>query len=331
MKSFYTLKLPRPREKELFSAGGPAYQQVNLAYRQVNLPSGCPRLHSAQETKLYSLENGILVRQQLSHEPLYLELFWVDTAKPVTINYEIQETATVLFYMLQGRVKIKAAGGVSPGLQTIERFHYLAQNRTGSYTAFYPKGQHLCFFIVVPDSWMVQHSKDFPLLEKLVMSLKNNHLGRHQVPQIYINRDLYRWLDKQRKLQPSNSAILEVFILQFLAHLLHGYESALARQHALALKALESIEEQYTLQDFSHLWLTSQLFISKKTLFQRFKAAFGCTPTAFAIGLRMKHAHKLLTEENLPVKEVYFTVGYSSDSAFRAAYKLYLESLNRGT
>ncbi len=322
MKSFYTLKLARPREKELFSTGGPAY-------RQVNLPNGCPQLNSAQEINFSRLENGILVQQQLSNDPLYVELFWLDAAQPVAINYEILEPVTILFYMLQGQIKIQAASGVEPDMEIKERLHYMVQYRPGSYTAFYPSGQHLCFFIVLPESWIVQHHEDFPLLEKLVMSLKNHHLARHQVPQIYINRDLYRWLDKQRKLQPPNPAILEVFIWQFLAHLLHGYENALARQHALAFKALEYIQEQYTLQDFTHLWLTSQLYTNKKTLFQRFKAAFNCTPTAFANGLRMKLAHRLLTEEKLPVKEVYFIVGYSSRSAFRSAYKIYLENLNK--
>ncbi len=338
MKSFYTLKLTHPGEKKVFSAGGPAgkqagredlqtgpdYRQAGHAYRQAILPSGCPKLDSAQETKLYNLENGILVQQQLSHETLYLELFWLDSAKPVIINYEILENATVLFYMLQGQVEIKDAGGVASFMQTKERFHYLARCTPGGYTAFYPKGRHLCFFIVVPDNWMVQHREDFPLLEKLVVSLNNDHLARHQVPQIYINRDLYRWLDKHRKLQPPNSATLEVFIRQFLAHLLHVYENALARQHALAFKALESIQEQYTSQDLSHVLLTSQLFISKKTLFQRFKAAFGCTPSEFATGLRMKHAHRLISQEKLPVKRVFFAVGYKNRHTFWYAYNKFL-------
>ncbi len=312
MKYFYTLLLARPPEKQLLSDGA--------------LPDRCPKLHSAQNTILYTLKNGLLVQQQLYHAPHYLELLWLETARPVTVNYHLPESATFLFYVLQGQLKIQAAEDGKPFLQVSEGHHHLVQDPPGNYTAFYPKGRHLCFFIMIPDSWMSQHREAFPYLANLISWLKSDLLARYQVPKIFMNQDLYRWFDKQSRLQPANPVILEGLLLQALAYLLQGYENALSRQHALAFDALKHILEQYTSQDFSHGQLAVQLYISTKTLSKRFEAAFGCSPSAFATRLRMKHAHRLLTQENLPVKDVYFAVGYKNRHTFWYAYDKFLKA-----
>ncbi|MFZ1468717.1 MAG: helix-turn-helix domain-containing protein, partial [Paracoccaceae bacterium] len=65
-----------------------------------------------------------------------------------------------------------------------------------------------------------------------------------------------------------------------------------------------------------------------------FRAAFGTTPGAHALGLRLQAARRMLTETQHPLAEVALRTGFSSPAtlsrAFRSTYGLPPGALRRG-
>ena len=67
--------------------------------------------------------------------------------------------------------------------------------------------------------------------------------------------------------------------------------------------------------------IASLVHLNKNYLARQFKKAFGISPIAYLINIRMEYAGKLLSETNLPVKTVALKCGYKDPSFFNSYFK----------
>jgi AraC-like DNA-binding protein len=74
--------------------------------------------------------------------------------------------------------------------------------------------------------------------------------------------------------------------------------------------------------------LARELGCSRQTLYRRLRAE-GVTFEALLDGLRRRLARRLLREENLPVKEVAYRLGFADPAAFSRAFKRWTGSSPR--
>ncbi|WP_312192618.1 ATP-binding protein, partial [Sphingobacterium sp.] len=76
------------------------------------------------------------------------------------------------------------------------------------------------------------------------------------------------------------------------------------------------IEENLTSESVDVEWLASKIYMSRTQLYRKVKATSGQTVLEFITTLRLRKAAQLLAEEDIPMNEVAYLVGYSDASSF---------------
>lgn len=66
---------------------------------------------------------------------------------------------------------------------------------------------------------------------------------------------------------------------------------------------------------------SSEMCISRMTLYRKIHAITGMTPTDFMVAVRMKKAMYLLRESSLPISSISEMTGFSSPSYFSKVFK----------
>lgn len=69
--------------------------------------------------------------------------------------------------------------------------------------------------------------------------------------------------------------------------------------------------------------LAEDLYVSEKHMYKKFKKHYGMSPQTYLLKTRMEAAKKLLSKNEYLVKDVAFSVGYTSLPAFSKAFKKY--------
>lgn len=90
---------------------------------------------------------------------------------------------------------------------------------------------------------------------------------------------------------------------------------------SLIEKALRLIENNISNPDYSIEEMSSDMAMSRSNLFRKIRSITGMPPTEFIKNMRLKKAAKLLSEEQMGVAEVAYTVGFSSSSHFTKSFK----------
>lgn len=89
----------------------------------------------------------------------------------------------------------------------------------------------------------------------------------------------------------------------------------------LLKNVLEAIEAHYKEPEFSVEDLSKCLLVSKSTLIRRLKSITDKTPVEILSEYRLNKADVLLRQQNLPVKEVAYMVGFNDQYYFSRKYK----------
>ncbi|WP_286798755.1 helix-turn-helix domain-containing protein, partial [Pseudomonas sp. UBA4034] len=74
-------------------------------------------------------------------------------------------------------------------------------------------------------------------------------------------------------------------------------------------------------RDWSVAELAAHCHTSRSVFADRFQATLGVPPLRYVTELRMRLASQWLTLERLPIEEVAYRLGYTSQAAFSRAYK----------
>lgn len=94
------------------------------------------------------------------------------------------------------------------------------------------------------------------------------------------------------------------------------------RPQLLTDEVLQYLDQNFT-EPVTAVALANQCFYNPAYLGRVFKAVYGKSMKEYIRERRMEYAAKLLTEEGLPVNEVYVRVGYTSKTQFYKCFRAY--------
>lgn len=85
--------------------------------------------------------------------------------------------------------------------------------------------------------------------------------------------------------------------------------------------AVNIIEEHISDSEFDIDAFSSSLNLSKSTLYRKLKTMTGLSPNEFIRNIRLKHACQLLSNPNITISEVAYTVGFTDPRYFATCFK----------
>lgn len=86
------------------------------------------------------------------------------------------------------------------------------------------------------------------------------------------------------------------------------------------LRVVNYIQNHYT-EEFSCKGLAELCFMSSAQMYRHFQAEMGCTPTEYKNRLRMEQAKNMLRDDDMPVSEIAFLMGYENTAYFCKIFK----------
>jgi YesN/AraC family two-component response regulator len=94
-----------------------------------------------------------------------------------------------------------------------------------------------------------------------------------------------------------------------------------AKEKAFMDQLLDIIMEQLTNPDMDVDYICQQVGMSRSKLYQKIKSITGQSIGEFVRSVRLRHAVKIMTEEDVPLTEVTYRVGIQTQSYFTKAFK----------
>ncbi len=79
--------------------------------------------------------------------------------------------------------------------------------------------------------------------------------------------------------------------------------------------------EQHILDTVTLEDLSNHIFKSKAQVIRQFKKAYGMTPYAYLLDMKQQYAKKLLTQTNLPIKEIASRLNFADEHYFSTYFK----------
>lgn len=86
------------------------------------------------------------------------------------------------------------------------------------------------------------------------------------------------------------------------------------------LRVISHIQYHYT-EEICCKELADLCFMSPAQMYRQFQAEMGCTPTAYKNRLRIEQAKQMLRDDDLPVSEIAFLMGYENVAYFSKLFK----------
>lgn len=96
--------------------------------------------------------------------------------------------------------------------------------------------------------------------------------------------------------------------------------SALARRDPLVAKLIARMAATLD-APLTVAQLAQEAGLTPRTLEHRFARATGASPKAYSLSLRLSEAHRLASDTTLPVQDIAFATGFSSQAALARAFK----------
>lgn len=136
-----------------------------------------------------------------------------------------------------------------------------------------------------------------------------------------VPEDLFnRLISGVRNYDPKQRIPLLSVGMQILFQIASSPKTKQPRKESTAEKAKILIEQNFSDSGFSIGNLAWKLAIHRVTLCREFKKLYGVTPKEFLFACRFSKAIRLLSEENLTVKEIAFACGFASQEYFSTAF-----------
>ncbi len=86
------------------------------------------------------------------------------------------------------------------------------------------------------------------------------------------------------------------------------------------LRVISYIQNHYT-EEFCCKELADLCFMSSAQMYRRFQEEMGCTPTEYKNRLRIEQAKGMLRDDDMPVSEIAFLMGYENTAYFCKIFK----------
>jgi AraC family transcriptional regulator len=137
--------------------------------------------------------------------------------------------------------------------------------------------------------------------------------------------------------ESTNELYLDSLITVFGVHLLRNYSNANAKQSNLRYRRL-SLQTSRRVIEFMNEHIAEKLSINAIAKISRmspghfiraFRMTFGIPPHQYLVNIRLQKAERLLTESELPISDIAFQSGFSSQSHLTNTMKRYKQMTPR--
>lgn len=241
--------------------------------------------------------------------------------KEGTIHFEVEHPAFFLFFMLEGSVSFT-------GITRAEsNTCYATFNQAAKFEAIFSDGMNRLLYIAIDSPWLESMIKEFPALRPLFYRFLQGELTFGLLPAYPISKRIHELLSKLTTFRSNSKAELEAHTNLFIVRLLSAYHSLLhndrQRTNDLAYQALNYISTHYREPQLHNALIANVLCTTIQTLIRIFKAEFDITPRAYLQHLRMRYAHAILRNGNIPLKQVHEAAGFEDAHSFRTAFSRY--------
>ncbi|PZR19481.1 MAG: hypothetical protein DI539_13870 [Flavobacterium psychrophilum] len=271
----------------------------------------------------YSFAGMDFYGMHYEYRPFSIELIQIKYySDPASILFEATGKQTILFIMLEGEI----AGGFTKknNLSMHEGEFTISNYEPGKYN-LQPRGDKNSFLLITIDNdWFQYVGEDLINIMNGIINFEDEFAD--QVFLCKATRQAHQWINNIHAFSHQNIAAVDGNLRMHITFLLEYYKLKIETQkNSLAFKIKKYLDDHYLNNTLSIKNLAEYFHVTERTLRNHFKRQFQKTIHRYYTELRMKRATELINNSSLPLKDIYFHIGYNDESSFRHAYKQYLK------
>lgn len=281
------------------------------------------RLAAASDVHYYTFDAAALAVQHLNLHPFYVELFELSTSTAFSFGLELTGPQHFLFFMRQGQARFTTPEGFY--LAYAPEAHLAACYKpAGHYRVHLPPGQHVACCVTLDPHWLSYATEKLPVFRFPAEA------GAAFLPYVPLGPFLRQRLEEVLALKQNGHGRLDGFLrLKFAEILEHYAPRALQKQGLTAYKVKAYLQQQFTRSDTSYARLSAHFSEGQRQLRYGFEKEFGISIHRFITHKRLQLAHRLITQQGMPMKDVYLPAGYHDESTFRYAYRKFFSNTGK--
>ncbi|WP_246269715.1 helix-turn-helix transcriptional regulator [Pedobacter panaciterrae] len=273
------------------------------------LPHFCTTaLHMGQARK-FSLMEGEVLLQSISHYLAHIELFEYSLRQDASIDFLISEPS-FLMYVVQHKSAC-----------------FLCYRPAGEYHKILPAGRHKILVITFSPDWLIYKSKKLTALKPLIACFNESDNRHVNLPAFGISTSIFNLLIKMDV--KTNDLAMDADFYNFINSCINKYYKRLVggditsvyyQKKASAIA--EFVKKNFATELVDDLPdLAARFMMSQRNLMRLSKMAFGIPLHAQVIKIRMYYGVKYLLTTNKPIHEIAGLVGYKDPHYFSSAFK----------
>jgi len=282
----------------------------------------------ADRARQFDFEGATLLQQTIHCELFSIDIFQLDTVDPFVVHYTLDQQRIFFNFVLSGPIAFTTGIGehvTCPGSCSF----YLSAEQAGSYRAECFSGATDLVVVSLNPQWLSTVVRQYPIFREAVSFLTESTNPFDVLPHFWIDQELRQWLFSVLAFEHENPFAQQAELQKCLVMGLGHYEQLLSRSGRAQLYLIKlHIDRRYADPNLDTYSLIARLDLSMTTVIRLFKSEYGHTIRNYCIQVRLRHAHRLLTQGQLSFAEVYLLVGYNNENSLRKAYKNYLAQLD---
>jgi len=281
------------------------------------------RLAAASDVHYYTFDATALAVQHLNLHPFYVELFELSTSTPFSFGLELTGPQHFLFFMRQGQARFTTPEGFY--LSYAPEAHLSACYKpAGHYRVQLRPGQHVACCVTLDPHWLSYATEKLPVFRFPAEA------GPVFLPYVPLGPFLRQRLEEVLALRRNGHGRLDGFLrLKFAEILEHYSPRAEEKKRDIAYKVKDYLDHHFIGSHTGYASLSTRFGEGERQLRYRFEKEFGTSIHRFLTHKRLQLAHRLITQEGQPIRDVYLPSGYQDESTFRYAYRKFFSDIGK--
>lgn len=178
--------------------------------------------------------------------------------------------------------------------------------------------------------WAKDIVRPYPELSEALTEMLSSERQFSIMPRCRIDTDLKEMLSALFGVDDLNLGIVKLQLREKIAFALSHYYKKLLETGWVAIYRIRLYMEKHYCEPLDMYRLAEMGSLTEGAFQKKFKLIYAITPYDYIIRLRMTEASRLISQMDMPMKEVYLLVGYRDLGNFRKAYRSFLNSIFSG-
>lgn len=275
------------------------------------------------------MKAGTFFSQCYTVDHLFIELLDIELSKHINFTVDVTEPYFSLVFVLSGGMEF---GSKDKFYDVTKSTCFALYNKGQRKIARLEKGVHRLFTIVLGSERLRRSHDNYPALWDFVRSEDEKGNKFALMPRCLLNGKYLKILRSIYTINESNEDKRNYLVSERCGRLLKLYHDELMEPakivqttpHERVKEITSYINAHLAHVDIGNLDLLAERFnTTRRTLTRMFRAEMNMTPNEFIYKQRMEEGRKLVSETNLPIREVAQKLGFPNQSHFSSAFKRY--------